>query len=63
MIRVEEAIRYVLPTGRRGGGTGPQTVTAPLPGKITHTAAPAGDIVAVGDTILVIEAIKWRTTS
>ena len=35
-------------------------MTAPLPGKITHTAAPAGDIVAVGDTILVIEAMRME---
>ena len=46
--------------GRCGGGTRPQTLTAPLPGKITHLAVKAGDSVAVGDTILVIEAMKME---
>ena len=35
-------------------------MTAPLPGKITPIAVQAGDIVAVGDTILVIEAMKME---
>jgi len=35
-------------------------VTAPLPGKITHIAVKAGDIVAVGDTIHVAEAMEME---
>ena len=39
-------------------GTGLQTLTARFPGKITYLAVTAGDTVAVGDPILVIEAMK-----
>jgi biotin carboxyl carrier protein len=59
VIRVEEETRYVIRTkGGAAVGAGPQTLTAPLPGKITHVAVKAGDIVAAGDTLLVIEAMK-----
>jgi len=61
VIRVEEEARYVIRTkGGAAAGAGPQTLTAPLPGKITHVAVKAGDIVAAGDTLLVIEAMKME---
>ena len=61
VIQVEEEARYVIRT--RGGatvGAGPQTLTAPLPGKVTHVPVKAGDRVAAGDTLLVIEAMKME---
>jgi glutaconyl-CoA decarboxylase len=39
---------------------GGQTLKAPMPGKITHVAVQAGDRVARGDTLLVIEAMKME---
>jgi biotin carboxyl carrier protein len=60
-IEVEEATRWTIRT--RGGTTGAsrgQTLTAPLPGKITHVAVRPGDRVAAGDTLVVIEAMKME---
>jgi biotin carboxyl carrier protein len=60
-IRVEEETRSIIRTkGRAVAGAGPQTLTAPLPGKITHVAVNVGDTVAAGDTLLVIEAMKME---
>jgi biotin carboxyl carrier protein len=60
-VDVEEATRHAIRT--RGGlaaGGGPRTVTAPLPGRVTHVAVRAGDRVGPGDTLLVIEAMKME---
>jgi oxaloacetate decarboxylase alpha subunit len=60
-VKVEEATRYVIRT--RGGvaaAPGPRTLVAPLPGRITHVAVTPGDRVRVGDTLLVIEAMKME---
>ena len=60
-IRVEEEPRYVLRTRcHAAAGAGLRTLTAPLPGKITHVAVRTGDTVAAGDTLLVIEAMKME---
>jgi biotin carboxyl carrier protein len=60
-VLVEEQTRWIIRTrgGAAGGGHG-QTVTAPLPGKITHVAVRAGDRVQAGDTLVVIEAMKME---
>jgi biotin carboxyl carrier protein len=61
VIRIEEEARHAIRTkGGAAAGGGSQTLTAPLPGKITHVAVTAGDIVALGDTLLVIEAMKME---
>ena len=60
-VEVEEHARHVIRT--RGGAAakgGTQTITAPLPGKITHVAVAAGDHVERGDTLVVIEAMKME---
>ena len=60
-VEVEEHARYVIRT--RGGAAakgGTQTITAPLPGKITHVAVAPGDHVERGDTVVVIEAMKME---
>lgn len=60
-ILVEEHTRWIIRThgGATGAGHG-QTVTAPLPGKITHVAVRPGDPVRPGDTLVVIEAMKME---
>jgi biotin carboxyl carrier protein len=60
-ILVEEQTRWIIRTrgGAAGAGRG-QTLTAPLPGKITHVAVRPGDAVRAGDTLVVIEAMKME---
>ena len=60
-ILVEEQTRWIIRThgGAVGAGHG-QTLTAPLPGKITHVAVRPGDPVVTGDTLVVIEAMKME---
>jgi biotin carboxyl carrier protein len=60
-VLVEEHTRHVIRTrGGAGSGAGAQTVKAPLPGKISHVAVQAGDAVAAGQSLLVIEAMKME---
>src|SRR2546430_13559392 len=43
VIQVEEATRYLIRTkAGAAAGAGPQTLTAPPPGRITHVAVQAG---------------------
>jgi biotin carboxyl carrier protein len=52
------------PSTRAGGGAaagaGGNTVRAPMPGWITHVRVSAGDVVAPGDTLVVVEAMKME---
>jgi biotin carboxyl carrier protein len=60
-IRVEEETRYVIRT--RGGApsqVGGQVLRAPMPGKVTHVAVSAGEAVAAGAPLVVIEAMKME---
>jgi biotin carboxyl carrier protein len=60
-VQVEEASRYGIRT--RGGAAGAgnaQTLAAPLPGRVTHLPVAVGDVVAPGDTLAVIEAMKME---
>src|SRR5262245_6725756 len=60
-VRLEEATRYAIRTrGGAAAGHGAQTVTAPLPGRVTHVAVGVGDAVRAGDPLLVIEAMKME---
>lgn len=60
-ILVEEQTRWIIRTrGGAAGGAHGQTLTAPLPGKITHVAVGPGDRVQAGDTLVVIEAMKME---
>ena len=60
-VLVEEQTRWIIRTrGGAGGGAHAQTLTAPLPGKITHVAVRPGDRVQAGDTLVVIEAMKME---
>jgi biotin carboxyl carrier protein len=60
-VRVEEETRHIIRT--RGGMAAAdrgQTVTAPMPGKVTQVAVRPGDAVEVGAPLLVIEAMKME---
>jgi biotin carboxyl carrier protein len=60
-IDVEEQTRHIIRT--RGGaltGEDGHTVRAPMPGRITHVPVAAGDAVAPGDTLVVVEAMKME---
>jgi biotin carboxyl carrier protein len=59
--RVEEATRHAVRTrGAAAGGGGEHIVKAPMPGQVTHVAVRPGDVVAAGDPLLVIEAMKMQ---
>jgi biotin carboxyl carrier protein len=61
LIQVEEATRHAIRTrGGAAGAGGAQTLTAPLPGRISHVAVRPGDRVAPGDALVVIEAMKME---
>jgi biotin carboxyl carrier protein len=59
-ICVEEEARYIIRTRGSAGSHGGQVVTAPMPGRITYVSVRAGDTVAAGDPLLVIEAMKME---
>jgi biotin carboxyl carrier protein len=61
LVEVEEHTRHLIRTrGAAGARAGTQTVTTPLPGKVTHVAVAPGDRVERGDTLVVIEAMKME---
>jgi biotin carboxyl carrier protein len=61
LVEVEEHARHLIRTrGAAAARGGAQTVTAPLPGKVTHLAVGPGDRVERGDTLVVIEAMKME---
>jgi biotin carboxyl carrier protein len=59
-VTVEEQTRHILRTRGGAAGAGGQTLTAPLPGRVTHVAVQVGDAVDAGATLLVIEAMKME---
>jgi biotin carboxyl carrier protein len=67
-VRVDgEAIRVAVrdPRSRRqqkanDGGTGPQEITAPMPGRIVKILVAGGDEVQADQGLLVIEAMKMQ---
>jgi biotin carboxyl carrier protein len=63
LVGIEEETRHLIRArggAGAGAGAGGQTLTAPLPGKITHVAVRPGDAVRAGDTLVVIEAMKME---
>jgi biotin carboxyl carrier protein len=61
--RFDVEVRDPRRLSRRGGGGasgGVQTLSSPMPGKVVRLLAAAGDAVAAGQGILVIEAMKMQ---
>jgi biotin carboxyl carrier protein len=55
------AFAFELPEeGGASGAKGKDTVTAPTPGKIVDIAVSVGDAVNIGDTLVVLEAMKME---
>ena len=42
------------------GGSGPQTITAPMPGKVVRVLVGPGDAVEAGQGMVVVEAMKMQ---
>jgi biotin carboxyl carrier protein len=66
-VRVGTTHVAVALNGRRRAGedrghaaSGPQRITAPMPGKVVRIPARAGDAVRARQTVLVIEAMKME---
>jgi biotin carboxyl carrier protein len=64
-LEVEDAARADLrarATRARatGGGSGPLEVHAMIPGRVAAVAVAVGDLVTVGQTLLVVEAMKMQ---
>ena len=47
---------------RRHGGLAAPEITAPMPGKVLNVLVKEGDLVTVGQPLVVIEAMKMETT-
>lgn len=58
-IEVRDPRRLSRKSGR-AGADGVQTVAAPMPGKVVRVLAAAGDAVAAGQGLLVVEAMKMQ---
>jgi biotin carboxyl carrier protein len=52
--------RKLARKGGGGGGEGVQAVTAPMPGKVVRVLAAAGEDVAAGQGLVVVEAMKMQ---
>lgn len=57
---------YAFETGEEGpgahAGAGSGLVTAPMPGKVLSVLVAPGDVVAVGQAVVVLEAMKMEST-
>ena len=59
-IRVEEETRYIIRTRGAQGGDRGQVLKAPMPGKVTLIGVAVGQVVAPGDGLIVLEAMKME---
>jgi biotin carboxyl carrier protein len=59
-IRVEEESRYIIRTRGAQGHAPGQVLKAPMPGKVTLIEVAAGQAVAPGDGLIVLEAMKME---
>jgi biotin carboxyl carrier protein len=59
-IRVEEETRYIIRTRGGKAGTSGQVLKAPMPGKVVLVEVEVGQVVAAGDGLLVLEAMKME---
>jgi biotin carboxyl carrier protein len=59
-IRVEEETRYIIRTRGALGSLLGQVLKAPMPGKVTLIEVAVGQVVAPGDGLIVLEAMKME---
>jgi len=59
-IHVEEETRYIVRARGDQGATGAQVLRAPMPGKVVLIEVEAGQPVAAGDGLVVLEAMKME---
>jgi len=59
-IRVEEESRYIIRTRGGKAGAGGQVLKAPMPGKVVVVEVEVGQVVAPGDGLVVLEAMKME---
>lgn len=59
-IRVEEESRYIIRTRGGKAGAGGQVLKAPMPGKVVLVEVEVGQVVAAGDGLIVLEAMKME---
>jgi biotin carboxyl carrier protein len=58
-VELELVDRYrAAGVGARGVASGPQAIASPMPGRVVKVAVVAGDAVAAGQTVVVVEAMK-----
>ena len=59
-VRVEEETRYIIRTRGGKAGAGGQVLKAPMPGKVVVVEVSVGQVVAPGDGLIVLEAMKME---
>jgi len=59
-IRVEEETRYIIRTRGGKAQSGGHVLKAPMPGKVVVVEVAVGQPVAVGDALVVLEAMKME---
>ncbi len=56
----DERSAVATPGGHRPGTQGKTTVTSPMPGRVVKVLVAPGDVVAAGQPLLVLEAMKME---
>jgi biotin carboxyl carrier protein len=59
-VRVEEETRYIIRTLGKKAAAGGQVLRAPMPGKVVVVEVSVGQVVAPGDGLIVLEAMKME---
>jgi biotin carboxyl carrier protein len=59
-VRIEEETRYIIRTRGRKAAAGGQVLKAPMPGKVVVVEVSVGQVVAPGDGLVVLEAMKME---
>lgn len=60
-VRVEsERLRAAAAAKKRGGGAAEKTLLAPMPGRVAKLLVSVGDEVALGQGVIVVEAMKME---
>ena len=58
---VDERTRIIREmSGARGGATGPRPIVAPMPGMVVRVEVEEGDVVAAGQGVVIVEAMKME---